>query len=140
MSLNRRAALQEFVANYVDAKRRVHDALAVLRMDMVRYPLISKTEPPEIEMLLACREAAKRAYDAFKEHEQNCTHCKARTKNYWARETWKKGRGESINKVRFALSDYRCARAAYWRAGGHTGQGSDHSCWNNWKIFAGGRY
>jgi hypothetical protein len=136
-SPNRARAKTAFHDAFQAERAALLNALHDLRMDMLRYPATLNTEPQEAPSCEAPHARGSQTIDEWHVSQvdrEACPTCKAATASYWAREAWRKTRGDRIRSLRYCLTKYRNARAIYWRSGGFTSMGADHSSWEGWKV------
>jgi hypothetical protein len=123
-STNRLNARHAFQRAFLETRGELLQAILKLRMEMIQFPKVVNTPPAELPRTCTAAHASYSAHtglwlDSQREREA-CPLCKAATASYWARDAWKKGRGETIAKLHYRLDTYHRARRNYWAAGGHT--------------------
>jgi hypothetical protein len=128
-SKNKWEAQVAFGNEYNEARQKAKAAIIALRMEMIRYSKDGNVEPAmPAEQCSAEHNSGRltsQQWHAMERERQECDVCAARQSAYWRLETWKKTRGETLNKLRYALKDYKHARKMYWASGGHTELGAD---------------
>jgi len=129
-SPNRNQARAAFGKALEEARGELNKQILKLRMDMIQYPHDGNYEPfySEYERCPAEHANSARPSSEWLDDQQKrdaCPRCKAISERYWRRDSWKKGRGATIQTLKYRIDTYKRARRNYWAAGGHTSWGAD---------------